>query len=227
MKQWHSSLWLCILMISAASAQTTAPSTRPVVPIDPSTPRGALKALLSAMQVGDVEAIRARIMISSPAEDQMVSAMARMAQADHNLRKTAEQVFGKEESKKLGDPEANFTEAMMRLDAADETIDGSSASVSGAGEDAKPVTLRLVDGSWRIPASEFSRGADEYTITQRVRTVDAGIAVYVELIDELQAGKFKTADEAGEAFRGRVMIAMMRQSVTEPTTQATQPTTQP
>src|SRR5437773_8968015 len=116
---------ILILLLGLAPA-TTAPTTAPA---DPSTPKGALKALAQALDAGDRKALLDLLCAQSPADQKIADATANLAEASARLRKVAGKTFGEEAARPLGVEPGATPEAIARIDAAKVQLDGERATV--------------------------------------------------------------------------------------------------
>jgi hypothetical protein len=218
-----------------AWSQTTAPASDAAAPTtqaiaaDSSTPRGALKALVGAMQAGDAPSIHKLISTTNPTEQKMVDAMADMAIAQKKFRSAAEAAYGANSKELTGDTDAGTKEGMAKIDAAPEKIDGDTATVDPTEQPGiPPLTLKKVDGHWEIPITELARGVDQSTIQQRLDDLSFMSNMMNESADEVSRGMYKTPRDAGEAIKTKMMVAMMKRAnaATHPSTEPA-PTTAP
>jgi hypothetical protein len=202
-----------------ASAPTSAPTTQ-VVAMNQDTPRGTLKLLTKAMDEGDTETIAAVLLPASPAEKTFSEHIADLAAATGKLKKAAVATFGEEGAKSINDPAA-ANAAMGHIDASTEEVNGDSATVrDGSG----PVmALKRVDGKWRVPMSELLRLMDADTpgkLSEKSDILAITAAAINETAAETTKGKYKTAKEAIQAARGKMVKAAMerQRSATQPAT---------
>jgi hypothetical protein len=203
---------------SGMASPATAPSTAPVVKPNPSTPRGALKALLIASDAGEADTVRALLHPSTELERLMIDAIATRAAAEKRFRAAAEKAFGPEGMLLLvPDTRGAMVESMAKLDVAKETVNGDTATVSGLDESSPDVTLKQLDGSWKIPVNQFARGSDEEVRT-RLDEERMAVEVINESTEEVSAGKFKTPAEATEAIRTKIVVATSKRAASRPTT---------
>jgi hypothetical protein len=194
---------------TAGMGATSAPASAPVVPINTSTPRGALKTLLTAIQTGDPQGIKKVIHTSTPVEEKMVDALAHRALAENNFRQAAVKAFGADAAKQLvGDAEASNVVNMSQLDAAAETVDGDSAIVNSNSAGGEPVKLSKINGQWQIPASEFSKATDPTKIQQNIEDMNFAANLIDQFAGDVSGGKYKTATEAGESIQLQMRAAM-------------------
>jgi hypothetical protein len=205
-------------------AAPATPTTAPAVPADPSTPRGALKSLYNAMQDGDGAHIRELLLTATAVETKMVDAMAHRAEAEAKFRKAAVNAFGEQKAKLLvGDSEVAGSEAMTQIDVSEEKVDGDKATVSNNSGQA-PLALTRVNGKWKIPASEFAKGTDVAEIEKQLPDMEFFAGLIDGYATDVAAGKYKSAEEAGDAIKGQMMVEMMkRQNAHQPTTGETAP----
>jgi hypothetical protein len=203
-------------------AQTTAPASMATTqPADPNSPRGALKALVGAMQAGDADKIKSLIATTNPTEVKMVDAMANMSVSQKKFRTAAETAYGPDAKQLTGDTEAGTAEGLAKIDAAPEKIDGDTATVDpsngqsaapGQAPPPPPLTLKKIDGQWRIPIGELARGVDQAMIQQRLDDLGFMSKMMDESADEVSKGMYKTPKDAGEAIKSKMMVAMMKRA---------------
>ena len=202
---------------------TTMPTSAPSVPVDPSTPRGALKSLINAMETGDGDKLRSLIATTNPSEDKMVTAMANMSMAQKKFRDAASAAFGNDAKQLTGDTTAASAEGMSKVDSAKETINGDSATVdSGPESGTPPLTLNKSGSTWKIPIQQLSRGIDAASINQRLGDLSMMTGLINDSATEIGKGTYKTPQEAGKAIQAKMMTYAMQRSAA-----ASQPTTAP
>ena len=196
------------------------PVSKPTAAQDEAALREALKTLAKALQQGRADGIRQVIHAANPTERKMVDAMAAMAAQVAKLYKASAKAFGEEQAKALtGDVVAE----MKRIDEADVSIDGDSATVrykpekvEATPDDAAepppappvPMVLRKVGGRWMVPMAELSRDATPEEIEQRLADLAAQTKVIADLSAEVAAGKHRTAERAAEAWQSKMMQAL-------------------
>ena len=72
--------------------------------------------------------------------------------------------------------------------------------------------LKRIDGRWRLPMSELSRGADLSALQERLAGLAEQSKMVRELAEEVGAGKYATAAQAHEAWQSRAMQASMQRA---------------
>ena len=203
----------------SADDAPTPPAARPTAAQDEAALREALRTLAKALQQGRADGIRRVIHAANPTERKMVDAMAAMAAQIAKLYKASAKAFGEEQAKALtGDVVAE----MKRIDEADVSIDGDTATVCYKPEETEatpaegepppappvPMVLRKVDGRWMVPMAELSRDATPEGIEQRLADLAAQTKVIADLSAEIAAGKHRTAERAAEAWQSKMMQAL-------------------
>jgi hypothetical protein len=177
------------------------------------TPKGALKLLAVALRDGDADRIRQVMYAANPTETRMVAAMAEMARAMAALQKAAVKAFGKDAAKEVvGDTDATDSESKAHIDAAEVKIQGDTATVTMEDGEEAPVVLKRVDGRWRLPMSELSRGADLAALEERLAGLAQQAKLVRELADEVAAHKYASPAQAHEAWQSRAMQASMQRA---------------
>jgi len=195
-----------------------------------SSPRGTMKVLLNAITHGDAEGIRKVIFVASPIEQKMVDSLVARADATHRFQDAAIKQFGKEGAKALvGNSEAESAMAISRIDEMQESVQGESATISpqpgqGPGDAMK---FKKVDGSWRVPASEFVAGQDVTAIEQGMDDMNFGAGLMNQYANDITSGKYETAEKAGEEIRKQMSVALMKRMAEHQAGAASQPTTAP
>ena len=216
-----------------ATRPTTAPTTQPAGPKD------VLKQLASAMRRGEAGEIRGVLYAANETEARMALATSEYAAALAGLQKAAVAAFGEHGAKELtGD--APPGEEIARIDAATLSIDGDTATVTFVPDKSpepvpaanaepdpappppEPVVLKRVAGRWRVPVASLAKGAAPGEIEQRLADLSAQTGLIKEIAQEIAAGKYKTAEQAGEAWRLKVYALTPK-----PGAPTTQPATKP
>jgi hypothetical protein len=190
--------------------------------------RDALKALAKALEQGDRDVIRKSMYAATPTEKKMLEAMASMAAQLAELHKASVKAFGEEEAKSLT---GDVGMEMGRIDEAQITFEGDTATVryaapttnssdtppdpaaaqepdTDAAPPSPPLTLKKIEGHWRVPISELSKDTTEGDIDQRLSDLEAQNKIITELTAEITQGKYKNADKAAEAWQGKMMQAL-------------------
>lgn len=200
-----------------ASSPTTGPAsrgadsrpagTRPAYSLD--SPRDALKWFAAGLRDGDAGRLRQVVLTTSPAEDRMVTAIGDMARAFARLHAAAAGRFGPEAAGRFTDgTAAQFEQTLARIDAAEVAIDGDAATVRYAESTDRPYALKRVGSAWRLPAAQFSQGASAEALDRQMAELVVQARIVNEMAGEIAAGRYKTADAAGQAWRSRMMSAL-------------------
>ena len=195
----------------AKSATTKTPTTGPTsAPIDQTTPRGTLKLLARALEAGDRKMLLEVFDTSSPTDQKLADATAGLAEATAELRRASVKAFGEQASRPLGIEAAG--EAMARVDASLEKIDGDKATVTSPLDPSDSLTLVQRDKKWRVPMAQFTGGAvDAADLEKNLRDTAEQAKLLKGLAVEVAAGKFKTAMDARQELDKRIIQAAMPQ----------------
>jgi hypothetical protein len=200
-----------------ATRPASGPATQPAP--DLSTPKAALRVLAAALHDGDGARLREVLETTNPAEERMIGAIAETAAAFNRLHATAAKAFGDAAAARFtGETEEQYAQSLARIDAAEVTIEGDRAAVRYPGAAEPEYELRRVDGRWRVPMSQFSKGADPATLDARVAEAAGQMRIVLELAGEIGAGKYKSAEAASEAWRGKISQALSRPPGTQAST---------
>jgi hypothetical protein len=185
-----------------SGAQTSQPA---VVAASTDTPKGTIKLLVQAMSNGDSASMRDLLYATTPTEERLVTAMADTAVAIAELNRGMADKFGDQQAKAvLGDPADAVRSTTANLEKAREQIDGDSARIIMPQSVQGTMSLKKVDGKWKVDVAMYMKGATPQQVDQTMVTVNHGITVYRESLADVNAGKFKTAKEAGDALRTKL-----------------------
>jgi hypothetical protein len=202
------------LATCATSGAAVVPGTRPATaptsaPVDPSTPKGALKTLTRALEAGDRKTLLEMFAAESPAEQKIAEATAALAEATAELRRASVKAFGEQASRPLGVDGHGVDEAFARVDASTETIDGDKATVSSPEQQGDSLQLVRKDAKWRVPMSQIAGPAKGAELDQQLRDSAEQAKLLKELAGDVTAGKFKSAVEARQELDRRIMKLAM------------------
>ena len=190
---------------------TPSPAPAPSAATSTATPKGALKLLAAGLRDGDADRIRQVMYAANSAETRMITAMADMAKAMAVLQKSSVKAFGRDGAKEVvGDTDATDSESQARIESAEVKVTGDTATVTMESGEEAPVVLKRVDGRWRMPMSELSRGADPSALEERLAGLAEQSRLVRELAEEIAAGKYPSPAQAHEAWQSRAMQASMR-----------------
>lgn len=193
-----------------AAGQGTRPSTEPAV--DSRTPKGALRELNVSMREGNVPAIERILLATTPAERKMVTSDAEMAAALADIRRAAIVAYGPAAAKTLtGDTATGDAESLARIDSAQVTIKGDSATVTYSDERESPFVLKRVDGEWKVPVSQLGKPVDRAALEQRLADLATQTRVVREVTKLIRDNKLPTAQQARDAWQSRIMQAATSQ----------------
>ena len=202
----------------ASTRPTTGPASTQPAP-DLSTPKAALHVLATALHDGDAARLREVLETANPSEQRMITAIAETAAAFNRLHAAAAQAFGDAAAARFtGETDQQYAQSLGRIEAAEVTVEGDRASVRYPGAAQPEFELRRGDGRWRVPMWQFSKGADPATLDARIAEAAGQMRIVLELAGEIGAGKYKSADSASEAWRGKISQALSRPPGTQAST---------
>jgi hypothetical protein len=151
----------------------------------------------------------------------MVKAIAEMANSLSRMRQAAIAAFGIEGARGLAGNPGALADGLAQVDAAEEKVMGNSATLQMGDTNAPgggALKVTRVGAEWRVPMAELSKGRDPKEIEANLEQAQIQKDVVEDIATELSAGKFKSADEAMEAWKAKMMQAAM-QKANPPTTQ--------
>ena len=211
-------MWVAPARALAAPHAPTAPPTTArtasaptSAPVDQTTPKGALKLLARALEAGDRKTLLDLLHADSPSERKIAEATAGLAEATAELRRASLKTFGETASRPLGVDLAAVGEAMARVDASTETIDGDKATVTSPVDPADTLMLVQRDRKWRIPMAQISGAVNADDLDKNLHDSSEQAKLLKALAVEVSAGKFKTAIEARQALDKRIIQSAMPQ----------------
>ncbi|HMB94956.1 MAG TPA: hypothetical protein VKK61_02850 [Tepidisphaeraceae bacterium] len=215
MRQFAALVFAIVIASStAAFAQpTTAPTSQPA---DSTTPQGTLKLLNRATAGGDGATIRKLMFVSTTQESRVADTLVNRTQTYAKFRAAAVKTFGEAGAAKVaGDDEKDNADAA--IDQAEVKIDGDKAIVQMQGQ---PVNLLKVDGIWKLSLAGLTEGLPATEVDKMLDQMKMFIAVMSQTTDEVNQGKYKSADEVNDAIRAKLATVMMQaqEAATQPTT---------
>jgi hypothetical protein len=192
----------CMLFAALVCAQTTAPVA---APIDPTTPKGALKSFAQALESGDRKAVLDLLKADSPQEQKVASATADLAEATALLRRAAIKAFGEKAARPLGADSGATTQAMARIDASSVALDGDRARITASAGDEPPLSMVRHEQTWRVPVSEIARDVDPASLEKNLADVAEQARLLKEIASEVESGKFTSATDARQELDRRIL----------------------
>jgi hypothetical protein len=168
---------------------------------DLSTPKGAAKTFASALERGDAETAKNAC---TGADPKVIESMAHMMPNMKKLREAAKSKFGDQGTSILGGSE-DMSDLAKKVDDSDVKEQGDTATLTPKNTSGMPMKLKKVGSDWKVDASELS-GAMGGAGTGMIDGMSKAAS---ETADEINAGKYKTADEAKQAFGVKAMGGAM------------------
>jgi hypothetical protein len=208
---------------ATAPAPDVSPATQPATAIsfaavDQTTPKGALKVLLTAITLGDGETLKHVVHAPNDLEASLVTAMGDQKSADRKLTDALYARFPAESP----DPKVYRAKIMADtftgIDAGVETINGDTATVT-VRSSKNPPQMRKVDGQWMVEFASLAKGLTDDAIPQHIKTIQVESAIMNKGADDVAAGKYAKLADALQDIAAQLSKATAAA--------ASQPTTQP
>ena len=187
-----------------------APATQPV---DSGSPKGALKSFAVATRSGNRDQLRAAFHAATPEEAKMADLTAEVASTVVRLRDAAVAKFGEAGAKHFNGniPDESH---LGRIDAATEQVDSDNATVLVQGADGKPQPMYLVrvDGQWKISMTKGLGATKPDQMESKLSALTMTSKILSEVASGIEAGEYKSADEAAGAVKQKVTHAYLMQA---------------
>lgn len=186
---------------------------------DLSSPKAALKSLFTATERGDAAGVQKVLLVENDPNSEALKAYGDLILAAKKLGDTAKQKYPVVPN---GFAQATILpEDAARIDSAQLIQNGDSATIKILGR-AEPVTLRRIDGSWRVI---IQQGADDPARqTRRIDLLKGLTDAMNKTTEEIAGDKFPTVQDAETRVKERVGAAMSRAMQNDPP--ASRPATQ-
>jgi hypothetical protein len=216
-------LILLLLLPTLSLAQPPAPSaSRPApTPFDPASPQAAVESLTTALAAGDAPRIRSLLYATTDPERRMVEAMVAMSQSIARLRPVVSTRFGDEPAQQVtGDPAARAADQHAKLESAYVQTAGDTAHVTFPDAATDPITLRRLDGRWRIPVASHAPNLSPEQLDQRAADLITAAHAIDEVTTLCQGGKWHTPNDVLIAIQEHILKAQqarLPRPVTQPT----------
>ncbi len=192
----------------AVLAPPTTPTSQPsgTVTVDLSSPKAAVKTLAAAQVAGDQSAMKAVLLSDGANEQRMCTAMTEMAASIADFDRGLIGKFGPAETMKvMGDPAEILKENLDGIDHATEKVDGETATLSSNPSPQGTMTLKRVGGQWRVMVGDLAKAGSAEDVQKTLESAEKGTAAYRDLLAEVNAGKFATAEDARTALTAKMM----------------------
>jgi hypothetical protein len=203
------------LPLPAPAAPATAPSTRPLVAADQTTPQGTLILFARAMQEGNVPAVRGVFHTTNAQESTLADFFSERTKVSADFRAAVSSKFGEEAATMLTDSSPQDVEiAAQHISAADVKLDGDKATVQMKSEmpgAPAPDGIELVkaDGKWKLPMGLMTKDMTAEMVDEKMKALKTLQAVVVKMTGEVQQGKFARIEEVADALNSRIQSAAL------------------
>jgi hypothetical protein len=216
MKRLSTRLSGIATVIVAAVVYVSLCTSRAFAAPDLSTPKAAAMTFAKALEAGDAATAKASAVGDAQTQD-LVGALAEVAAQNAKLREAATAKFGAEASAKIS-RKMSSEDLSKQLDASEIKEDGDTATITSKETPGNPLTLKKVDGQWKV---DMLSGAAGPQLAQQLPMIKSFGGVMSELATEITDGKYKNVDEAQTALQTKMMAAMAnmrRPPASQPTT---------
>lgn len=162
-----------------------------------STPQDAAKTFARAIGSGDAETAKKA---STGIDPKVIDAMAAMSLNMKKMRDAAAAKFGDDGKNITFGSAEDPAEMVKSIENADVKTSGDTATITPK-EGGRPFQVKKVDGEWKVDMSEMNGMMS----TMGTGMFDSMGKAASQTADDINAGKFKTATEARQAFAMKMM----------------------
>ena len=214
-----------MLMLSAVSL-AESPTTQHVT-VDLTTPISAVRTMFAAVETADGSALRDSFFAADDAQRDLITAYAELIVATRHLRDAARDKFAPDNAPAPNPamvrdgtiPGSPAPEDQQQLDGAQVQIDGDTATVQLPNRP-QPIKLRRSDNAWRIDLADYA-SVQPAQLSEQTQVNHDLAAAFDEETDEINAGKYASAQEAESAIQQKihaVIVPQLKNLTTAPTT---------
>jgi hypothetical protein len=199
-------LAVALIVAFVGSAMGAGQTSQPVAagPLA-DTPKAALKSFAVALDAGDAATLHYLLDATNPTEQKIAGSTVDMAVALADLNHALVSKFGPEQAKTVvGDSAGQLQQSLAAITAASEKVTGDTAVVSISPTTQGTMTLRKVEGAWKISLAEQAKGLTPQQVDQVVAMVSTELKQLKEMTAEVKAGKFATAADAAGALHEKM-----------------------
>ena len=168
-----------------------------------STPKSAVTSYADAIRRGDVAAAKATVTGVSP---ETIDVLASSVASRKRLDAAAVAKFGDEAKSFSGDNRSGAPDVEKWVTDADVVENGDTATVTPKDHTQRGVSLKKIDGQWKIDLSA-TPGMDR--VSTMLPMLQKMNAANEELASEIAAGKYPTVKEAKAAQAQKMMASVM------------------
>jgi len=194
-------LHFSVALLAADAAKPPAPpATAPVAP--PPSPKAIAQAFAAALEKGDAPAAKL-LLPNDPAHAKWVDATIALSAALKKLDAAAVTRFG-ELGKGVSQNQLHLADSFKSLEKAQEKIEDDSATLTMP-DQPQPLKLTRVAGKWQLQIGPTTEKDANRQLALYTRLTSAAATT----AEQITAGKFPTAEDAGKAFAARVLDARL------------------
>jgi hypothetical protein len=179
---------------------------------DMSTPKATVVSFAKALNDGDAAAIKT-LCTGTAKQVQTIDAVGEMVAASKRMQTAAVAKWG-DAGKKLGGEMASGSDELLKsVDKLEIKEEGDTATVSGEAMKGDPMKLRKIDGKWKIDLAAIR---DAENMEKAAPMMKAMAKAADETATDIKADKYKTIEDATQAYQAKMMAAVMGGATTQP-----------
>ena len=102
-----------------------------------------------------------------------------------------------------GDTSVGTAQSLSRIETAEISVQGDTATVIYSDDRDAPFVLKRVDAQWRVPVNQLSKPLEPAELEQRLEDLTIQRNVVRLITQQIKAGAFANAEQAREAWQNR------------------------
>lgn len=177
--------------------------------VNQSTPKDTVISFAKALDAGDAASIK-QLVTGTDKQVAMMEGAGNMMSAMKRMQDAAVAKWGDAGKAIAGEMGKPSDEILKNIDKAEIKEEGDTATFKGQ-NDKETVKLKKVDGKWKIDLASMP---DQGELEKAGPALKAMTKAADDTATDIKADKFKTVDEAKQAFGMKVMAAVMSAAAT-------------
>lgn len=208
----------CASLTRAQPAAPATPASQPAESaaqsVDPSTPKGALRAFAKAARMADFETLKrvSKTDTDNELENSLLAAANNYQKSVGDLASAVRDKFGDAAARPFlrqrGAPLGAFLQLIeVNLDEYDVDVSGETARLVDHHDAKTETNIKLVreDGVWKVASTGLAAQWGKEVVTQRVEMIRERTGIVSGFVEDVAADKYENAEAVktalGEAFR--------------------------
>lgn len=165
------------------------------------TPKDVAVKFAKAITDGDAAAAKSYI-LPNPDAEKAVETLSAMVSTVQKFATAADEKFGESAKAMTAPMKAGMPDLAKQVGEAEVKETGDTATLTMKSDTGKPLTLKKMDGTWKIDGSSMKIDPNQVTQMQSM------VKVFSDATDEIKAGKFKTFQDFAVAYQSRMQGMM-------------------